>query len=118
MRKMQSQLHGCSDRTAGSKDSAGFTLTGAGQKLRETSMDACQEGLPGFDAIDCQFSFDPHGDNRFKEFLKIAAPLRRAVGGSHRCLEFANVFVGLAKVWEAFFKDDVALKLVKLWERG
>jgi len=51
-----------------------------------------------------------------REAPVVAAALRRAVGGSHRCLEFANVCVSLAEVRKAFFEYDVTLKLVEFVE--
>src|SRR5579863_2011084 len=112
-RKMQGSLHGGSDRTAGSEDRTSFAFTSGGQKLREAAINACKKSLPGFDAFDSQSSFDPHRDNCFEEFLKIAAALRRAVGGSHGGIEFTNVGIRVDQMGEAFFEHDVTLKLIK-----
>src|SRR5579863_9880969 len=76
-------------------------------------MDTSDERLPGFDAVDSQFSFDPPCDHRLKEFLKVSAALRRAVGGSHSNIEFADVGIRVDKVRETFFKHDVTLKFVE-----
>ena len=113
---LQSALHRYGDRAARSENGAGFVFACGGQKLRETAIDAGDEGLPGFDAVDRPFSVDPHGDNGIEEFLKVSAALRGTVCSLNSGFEIADMGISLDKVREAFFQHNVALKFVKFVE--
>src|SRR5277367_2737039 len=90
-RKPQSALHRNGHRPARSENSAGLTFACVGQKLRETAIDARDEGLPGFHAVNLQFSVDPHSDNGIEESLEVSAALGRTVCGFNRGIEITDL---------------------------